>query len=487
MMRAVEQRVDVAGATPRAVLYLRQSTYREESISLELQEEIARAYCERQGYKVVAVEADPGISGRTWARPAVQRVMSMLEQRRAERVILWKWSRLSRDDYDWAVARRIASTAGGRIESASEPNPEDSPEGRLMLSQMISFAVYESDRIGAVWKDVHRHRRQAGVPAQGGDRYGYVRDGDTFTPDPTTGPILATMYRRYIDGDGFTRIVAWLNGSGLRTRTGAEWSRSTLTALLDSGFGAGLIIHGKRKHAEYHPGAHPGVIEPDEWDAYRRRRAEAPEPSRTAEPRYFLSGLVKCGDCGAPMHSSSSGGARIGYTCSRWARTKTGRCVTANRPRVERFVRAWLDDLAADVERQAAIAAKDADRQVAAVEDASAIERRIAALNVKLAALTTRYLDGKVPDAAYAATSARLQDDHDSLTDRLSRAHRRQHATVDLSDLSPAMALWDRATVAEQRRVVRALVAEVRIIPPAEIRRGGPTRVRFEIIPTFSD
>lgn len=484
MMGAVEQRA-VAGDAVRAVLYLRQSTYREESISLELQEEIARAYCERQGYKVVAVEADPGISGRTWARPAVQRVMSMLEQKRADRVVLWKWSRLSRDDYDWAVARRIASTAGGRIESASEPNPEDSPEGRLMLSQMISFAVYESDRIGSVWKDVHRHRRQTGLPAQGGDRYGYVRDGDTFTPDPTTGPILASMYRRYIDGDGFTRIVAWLNGAGLRTRTGAEWSRSTLTGLLDSGFGAGLIIHGKGKRAEYHPGAHPAVIDPDEWDAYRRRRAEAPEPSRTAEPKYFLSGLVKCGDCGAPMHSSSSGGARIGYTCSRWARTKTGRCVTANRPRVERYVRAWLDELAADVDRQAAIEARHAKQQVVAVDDAAAIERRISALNVKLAALTTRYLDGKVPDAAYAATSARLQADHDSLVERLASAHRRQEATVDLSRLAPTMALWDRLDIREQRELVRWLIAEVRIVPPPEIRRGGPTRVKFEIIPTF--
>lgn len=66
------------GQRPRAVAYLRQSTYREESISLELQEEACRAHAAREGYDVVAVEADPGISGRTFDRPAVQRVMAMI-------------------------------------------------------------------------------------------------------------------------------------------------------------------------------------------------------------------------------------------------------------------------------------------------------------------------------------------------------------------------------------------------------------------------
>lgn len=48
-----------AGGEKRAVLYLRQSTYREESISLELQESAAREHARRMGYHVVAVESDP--------------------------------------------------------------------------------------------------------------------------------------------------------------------------------------------------------------------------------------------------------------------------------------------------------------------------------------------------------------------------------------------------------------------------------------------
>lgn len=101
-MRNVRPVTDVA---PRAVIYLRQSTHRDESISLELQETACRDYCDRMGYDIVAVRADPGISGRTWLkRPDVQRVMAAIEGGEADVIVLWKWSRLSRSRKDWALA-----------------------------------------------------------------------------------------------------------------------------------------------------------------------------------------------------------------------------------------------------------------------------------------------------------------------------------------------------------------------------------------------
>ncbi len=42
----------VPQAPPRAVVYTRQSTHREESVSLELQETAGRDYCARHGYGV---------------------------------------------------------------------------------------------------------------------------------------------------------------------------------------------------------------------------------------------------------------------------------------------------------------------------------------------------------------------------------------------------------------------------------------------------
>lgn len=478
----------------RAVLYLRQSTYREESASLEEQEFQGRQYAARMGYTIVGVEADPGLSGRTWNRPAVQRVMQMLERGDADRIILWKWSRLSRDDFDWAVARKIARTAGGRIESATEPNDEETPEGRLMLSQMIAFAVYESDRIGSVWKETHARRRRAGMPHSGVDRYGYAKlDDGGYDIDPGSGPVLAEAYERYARGESFTRITRWMNDAGHRTLAGRPWGRVTLTQMLDSGFGAGLLIHrqsaGRRgpRSAEYSPGAHPAVIDKATWDAYSARRAETPAPPRVVEPEYMLAGLVKCGDCGAAMHSSGAG-AEDSYVCSRGRADRTIRGVTMRRVLVERVVTEWVHALAADVDALARVVAQAREKRVQDINERAAVERQIAKTDQQLAQLTVRWMDGRLLEAAYNATAATLSARRESLSARIAAhdtvARRRE---VDVRGIAVGIAeQWDRYTVLEKRSALQALVGEV-VVNPASRPGTGVWRDRVEVIPAWSD
>ena len=143
----------VPETAPRAVLYLRQSVAREESISLELQEIAGRRYCEQRGYEVVEVLADPGISGRTWARPAVQHAVRMIEARDVDVIVVWKWSRLSRSRRDWAVAVDRVEGAGGRLESSTEPVDTTTSTGRFTRGMLAELAAFESERIGDTWRE----------------------------------------------------------------------------------------------------------------------------------------------------------------------------------------------------------------------------------------------------------------------------------------------------------------------------------------------
>lgn len=460
-------------ATTRAILYLRQSVAREDSISLELQEVAGRDYCQRRGYDVVGVESDPGISGRTWKRPAVLRVMAAIEGNEADVIVLWKWSRLSRSRLDWAVAVDKVESCGGRIESATEPLDTTTASGRFARGMLAEFAAFESERIGDVWRESHARRRRVGLPAQGGDRFGYVRDGATFTPHEITGPLLAEMYRRYNSGHGFTRIAAWLN-----TVHGETWERTRVTRLLDSGFGAGQIIHGRGKNATYHPGIHEPVIELREWDQYRARRAQAPAPPRTVEPVYLLSGLIKCGDCGAPMHAynAAGNGPGSGYICSKWVRSKLGRCVSTRRHIVERAVEDWLtvwaeQMTAANVANDAAAA-----RRVVKLADRDRLARRLHRLTADLGNLAALYAQGKLSEVAYEAGAVKMQADIDSLSQRLTEASS-EPPVVEVSRMLDALELWEAVDVAARREVLRQLVRRVVVYPP-DVPRG---RVRVEI------
>ncbi|WP_159622717.1 recombinase family protein [Ruania rhizosphaerae] len=457
----------------RAVLYLRQSTHREESISLEVQEASGRDHAERHGYQVVAVEADPGITGRTWKRPAVQRVMNMIEAGDADVVILWKWSRLSRSRRDWAVAVDLVEQAGGRIESATEPIDVATSSGRFARGVMAELAAFESERIGDTWKEAHARRVAQGRPANGKPRWGYAYDPEEklHKPDPETGPVLASLYRRYIAGESVYGLVRWLNSNGYETLPGysasgaGPWSDRSLRRVLDSGFGAGLI----NVRGEQRPGAHEAVISMGEWDAYQVARRERRVERTTERSQYLLSGMVRC-QCGSSMNGGQFGGAREPkYRCKQAHAQDRHPGGYASMRVVEGAVLAWLRDLAADVEaagEASSLQQRSARRQESL---ATRLTREVERVNAQLLRATRGHIAGTIPESMYAQI-------RDELTQQLEGLQARQQAAAVASRRAPApelardlLADWEVLSVELRRGALRQLIDRV-VVTPARPR-----------------
>jgi DNA invertase Pin-like site-specific DNA recombinase len=445
---------------PRAVLYLRQSTFKEESISLELQETAGRTHAKQHGYEVVAVEKDPGISGRTFKRPGVARVMEMIERKEADVIVLWKWSRLSRSRLDWAVAADKVETLGGRIESATEPIDVSTSTGRFARGMLTEFAAFESERIGETWKEAHARRIRNGLPHHGLPRFGYnYSKTDGYTVDPDAGPVLREMYLRFIRGATIRELGDYAASQGFDKDGG--WRIDNTRRMLDRGFGAGYLFIAKTGLVK---GAHEPVITEAEWAAYRARRDSRGGRPRAEASDYAYSGLVRC-YCGSRMAGATvarpNGRKYPRYICLDAQQKGNHERVSISDRHVEKAVLKWLQGIAADL-----------DANASAVEPKRAqpnIERKKAQIMAEMSKnatrldnLTLQMLDGNVDPDVYTRLMEKLKEEKAALESR--------HRLLEVnSTVQPAAAVplllegWQSRPARRKREVLASLVSKIQL------------------------
>lgn len=455
----------VPDSPPRAVGYIRVSTARDDMVSPELQLTAIQEHCQRAGYVLIEVIEDLDLTGRFWRRRQAERAVTMVERGDADVIVLWKWSRLTRNRRDWAVAVDRVEVAGGKLESATEPVDTSTSSGRLARGMLAELAAFESERIGDVWREVHARRTKRGLPANGKPRFGYRHVDGLHRPDPDTGPVLAALYRRYVAGETIWSLTAWLNREGVLTVPGysakgpGPWSMNGLRNMLDTGFGAGFItVHGSRER-----GVHEPVVDEATWTAYLAARAGRRPLRRADRSLYLLSGLVWC-RCGSKM-----GAGHYGRTNS--ARL---RCLRSTQPGAERHpgsypqlapvdaaVRAWIEQLADQVDTATDRGLAQAARATRRRHDAAALARELVAVDRAIGRLTADHVKGTIPDVAYRPALDELTRERGQLEQR------RVAAAADAAAGEPARiaadlaARWDVYDVAQRRATLRHLIARV--------------------------
>lgn len=442
----------VPDTPPRAIIYVRQSVHREESISLELQEIACRDYCDRAGYEVLAVEADPGISGRTWNRPAVQRSMSAIEDGEADVIVLWKWSRLSRSRKDWALAIDRADLAGGRIESATEPIDTATASGRFARGVMTEYAAFQSEQIGEQWEEVRQRRLGLGLPASGRLPFGWKWQDGGIAPEPAQAAVVVEMYRRYLAGDGSAAIAAWLNTEGIPAPNGGTWNRVRPLTVLDSPVHAGLIPYRDKTY----PGAHDGIVSIETWEAFRSTRADrrnAPAAPRRYE--HLLVGLVWC-SCGRRMHGKGSvtdGKWYGGYLCPDRTIEHPARAYVSAKV-IDPIVTEWLMSFDAELPRATA---KDSTAR----SDREHLLRELAALDTELDNYTRQLGRDIIPEAAYLRARARIEHESATVRASLAKIDRRTSSTPDPANVARLRDEWTEMTQRDRNRALTLLISRI--------------------------
>lgn len=332
----------------RVLAYVRVSTdeQAEEGFSLPTQQRRIIDFCRSQwetGPELVWY-VDDGYSAKDMDRPRLGALRR--DAGPGDTVMVLRLDRLTRSVLDLYTLLKEWDDQGIFFRSVTEPYDTHKAEGRFMLGLLALLAEWErlriSERVREVMLNtVKADRRHLSRPPLGYD----LADGQ-LRINPDEAALVREIFRLYAGGLGTRAVAVALNRQGLRTKQGAAWSDFAVSYVLRNPAYVGQVawqriqVRGKRSagrrssaEAVLVDGAHTAIVTPELWAATERLRSRlaggeagagggAPAPGR-----HPLTGLLRCGLCGAPVHGvvqrryrngrEQAGRERRYYRCSR--------------------------------------------------------------------------------------------------------------------------------------------------------------------------
>lgn len=191
---------------------------------LEVQREALRAYCARRGFELLRIEEDDGASGRsTRKRPGLQRVLEACRDEGCGAIVATRVDRLARSSLDFHRIIEEAQASGSTVLfSEQESFSLDTPEGRMLVGILASFAAFEADLISA------RTKSALEVVRRNGSKSGRKIGNPNFRRIPSD--VESRILELRSEGMTYRGIAELLNGEDVPTAQGGKrWHPATVS------------------------------------------------------------------------------------------------------------------------------------------------------------------------------------------------------------------------------------------------------------------
>jgi site-specific DNA recombinase len=343
----------------RAVVYARFSTELQSASSLDDQVRLCRERIEQDGHELVNVYKDRAMSGASLMRPGIQSLMQDASRGAFDLVYAEALDRISRDQEDVAGFFKRLRFANVMIMTLAEGEISELHVGlKGTMNALFLKDLADKTRRGL------RGRVEAGRSG-GGNAYGYdvVRTSSDGTVEAgerriniAAAKVVHRIFWDYGHGVSPREIAKTLNREGILGPSGATWGPSTIngnrgrgTGILNNELYIGKLVWNRLRYIKDPTTGRRRsrlnsekewiikdvpelrIIPQELWDAAKMRQGEMtrntrPDTRRKAfwqlqRPRHLLSGLMKCGACGAGytkcgLHRFGCAAARDRATCT---------------------------------------------------------------------------------------------------------------------------------------------------------------------------
>ncbi len=460
----------------RAIVYLRIS---KDPTGLEAGVGRQREDCQRRarerGWDIVAEHADNDMSATSGRRrPGFEAMLTALNAGEADVVIAWALDRLQRNRRDELRLYETCKAMGASMSLVNGPDIDfKTATGRYLADNLGSLA-----RLEVELKSDRQVRQQEQAAAQGrrvGGRrpFGYDDGGLTVREDEAAA--IRRGYESLLAGVPLAAIAREWNAAGLRSGQvkwrpdskgqPSEWHPDTVRMVLKNPRNAGKRAY---KGVIVADAVWPALVAEETWLAAVGLLAE---PSRYVgggrRSRALLTGVARCGVCGATVHCGGSRPGLRGYRCG----GSSGHVARKAEP-VDEFVTAVV------IER---LSRPDAAELLhdESKPDLEAMRGEAVALRTRLDSLAVEFADGSLTPSQLRAATARLRSRLKGVEGSMADAGR-VNVLGPLIAARDAGVAWEGLTVARRRAVIDTLMV-VTIHPPGRgVRTFRPETVGIE-------
>jgi DNA invertase Pin-like site-specific DNA recombinase len=312
-----------------AVIYIRVSTKEQvENLSLEMQEDRCRNFCEKNGWNLLRVFREEGESAKTTRRDKLQQMLRYCKDAKnaVGYIVVYDLSRFSRNMLDQLITEKDLAEEGIWLESVME-RTDKTPVGRWQRNMLAANNQLDNDR---------RTERTVAGMAQAATvgRFpfkapvGYINvsqhRGHNLIPDPKTAPLIRKGFELFATGlQSKAEVLKRLNALGLTTRKGLPMSAQTFHKLLINPIYAGWVAipkWGMKCQGSFEPIVSQHLFDTVQ-DVLQGRMVVAKAYDHN-NPDFPLRVFVRCGICGEAMTGGWSTGKNKKYAYYRCRRSK---------------------------------------------------------------------------------------------------------------------------------------------------------------------
>lgn len=344
-------------------IYVRVSTEEQaqEGYSIRAQEQKLKDYSRIKEWGVYKVYIDDGISGKNIEdRPAVQEMITDIQNGKVNNVLVFKIDRLTRNTADLIYLVNLFNAYDCAFNSLSESIDTQTASGRMFIKIIGIFAEFERENIIERTKiGFERKVREGYTLATRTPSYGYDRKiGEKIqTINEFEASIVREVFDMFVNKNmSCLEIANNLNERKIPTKENAVWHTRTIKNMLTNCNYVGRVRYAtkdKNRHFEAE-GAHEPIISKELYEETQNLIQKISVKSYTKRPKEdsYYSGILFCAKCGGKMTShgnyrkDKNGNIDVGrdYRCSNYIK-KTCSASNVSHKKVEQAFRDYINNI----------------------------------------------------------------------------------------------------------------------------------------------